>query len=176
VSKYPVIEVGDPWTADLANSMLADTTYKSTATPRTNNTLADDPDLVTPTLVANGVYLVEFSIRYATTAVATTGIKTAWNVPAGVLSTNKEVLGAGSTQTDGSADNDGGRFGVHGYATTIQYGTRGSASLQLRAYEASTVIMGATAGTVALQWAQVTTSATASVVSAGSYVKVTRTG
>jgi hypothetical protein len=176
MAKYPVIEVGDPWTADLANAMLPDITYKSTTTTRASTTtVADDPDLVTPTLVANGTYVVEFSIRYGCLD-ATVGFKTTWNVPVGVLSANKDVVGAGSASSEGNSNNVFGRFGVHGYATSVQYGSRGSVGNQVHAVETSTVIMGATAGTIALQWAQATSSATGSTLNSGSYVKVTRTG
>lgn len=174
MSKFPVIEVGDPVTADMLNSMIPDITYKSTATSRASTiTPTDDPDLVTPVLLANGTYLVEFSIRFA--CLSTIGIRTAWNNPAGVLSANKEVVGPGSTATDTNADNISGRFGVHGYTTNMFYGGRNVNTNQSRIYESSTIIMGGTAGAIALQWAQVTSSATATIVSAGSYVRVTRT-
>jgi hypothetical protein len=174
MATYPVWEVGDLVTADGLTAMQPDFTYKSTATSRTNNTMTDDPDLVTPTLAANASYFVEFGIRYASAGLAT-GFRTAWTMPAGVTTANRDVVGIGSTQTD--SDNAGARSGVHAYTSTIiTYGTRNNNTLQIKAYETSTVFMGATAGTIALSWAQVTTGATATTVAAGSWVRVTRIG
>lgn len=181
MSKYPVIEVGDPVTADMLNGMLPDITYKAAATIRASTVaFSDDPDLITPTLVANGTYLVEFFLRYATTLAA--AINTKWNVPVGVLSANRTVQGLGQVGTTGSKDNTPSgtlfamRQGVHGYTTTVAYGSRDDVTLQCDLVETSTIIMGATAGPVAFQWAQLVSTAVNTVVSAGSYVKTTRMG
>jgi len=179
MAKYPSIEVGDPWTADLANAMLPDYVIKSVATLRpSTTTLADDPDLQTPTLLANATYLVEFSLRYATTKEA--AIKTAWNVPAGLLSANRTVSGLGQISTTGALDNTpsgttfSSRSGVHGYATPIGYGSRDSVSNQVELRETSVVIMGATAGVIAIQWAQLASTAVNTGVFATSYVRTIR--
>lgn len=180
MSKYPVIEVGDPVTADMLNGMLPDITYKNTATVRASNVVfTDDPDLVTPTLAANGIYLVEFNIRYATTLAAS--FQTKWTVPSGVVSANRTVQGLGRVGTTGSQDNTPSgtlftmRQGVHGYTTAVDYGSRDDVTLQVSAVETSTIIMGATAGPVALSWCQRVSTAVNTVVSAGSFVRVTRT-
>lgn len=175
MATYPVWEVGDLVTADSLTAMQADTTYKSTATTRASTvTPTDDPDLVTPTLAINASYFVEFFIRYG--VLSGIGLRTAWNVPAGLLTSNKEVVGPGSAATDANSNNISMRSGVHGYATNITYGGRDVVANQSRIYECGVVFTGGTAGTIALQWAQVTSSATGSTVNAGSFVRVQRIG
>lgn len=175
MAKYPVIAVGDLVTADLLGSMLPDWYYKSVTTTRASTTvLADDPDLVIPSVPSSGTFLIEFYVKYGTVAGGgTAGIKTAWNVPAGT-SVNRQVMGSGSTATDANADNVTSRWGVHGFTTAIQYGTRGAVVNQQWAYEWAVVIMGGTAGNIALQWAQNTSNVTGSTVNSGSYAKSTR--
>lgn len=177
MAKYPDIEVGDIWTADLANASIPDIYYKSTSTTRASTTtLADDPDLVVP-VAANGIYIVEFDLRYAclnnnTNTLA--GFKTVWTAPTGTLSTNREVLGYGSNVV--TDDNQLMRSGVHAYSTVVSYGSRNSTTLQVRAYEIGLVQLGSTAGNITLQWAQNTSNATGTVLAATSFAKATRIG
>lgn len=175
MAKYPVIAVGDLVTADLLGSMLPDWYYKSVTTTRASTVaLADDPDLLVPSVPAAGTFLIEFYIKHASVALpATAGIKTAWNVPAGA-SGLKSITGSGSTQNDASADNVASRWGVHAFTTAIAYGSRLAVANQQWAYEWAVVIMGGTAGNIALQWAQNTSNVTGSTVNSGSYAKSTR--
>jgi hypothetical protein len=110
-------------------------------------------------------------VRYATTSAA--GFKTAWTVPAGVTSTTRTVMGAGSTQVDTAADNDAGRYGLHNYATSISYGDRNNVSNQLILIETSVVVT-TTAGNVALQWAQDASTAVNTAVGSNSLIRATR--
>lgn len=179
MATYPTILVGDTVTADLLNSMQPDFASKPSTTNRPSNvTLTDDPDLVTPTLAANGTYLVEFNVRYATTLAA--GFQMRWSVPAGVTSAGYDVIGLGKTSTTGAVDNTPSgtafstRNGVHGYGTIIPLGSRDDVTLSVHVYSTSVVVLGGTAGTVAFAWAQAVSTAVNTNVGAASWVRTTR--
>lgn len=176
MAQFPVITAGTRITADLLSSMFdnyvikpADTTRASTVTPTA------DPDLVTGTLSAGGVYAVEFHIRFAGLQAA--GLRTQWLVPSGTTG-NKDTLGPGSAnavQTD--ANTTEMRWAVHGYGTQVGYtNPRNSVSLQSHLVEKALVSVGSTAGTVSLAWAQFVSNATGSLVVANSYVKWRQVG
>ncbi|MEU9470413.1 hypothetical protein AB0D78_28115 [Streptomyces avermitilis] len=145
--------------------------YKANHTDRASTTtLADDPEL-TMQLDANAVYAVEFHLHYAATDVAR--IKTAWTVPASA-SGNRSAVGPDQGVILSSTSSGGaGRWGVHNFPTLCIYGTRDSATSQCAALEEATVIT-ATGGTCALQWAQNTSSATATRMAQGSWMRATR--
>jgi hypothetical protein len=175
MAKFPVINVGDIWTADLANSIIPDVTYKTAATIRASNaTLTADPDLVTPTLVANGTYLVEFFIYYATSTAA--GFQTSWTQPAGVTTNGKTVQGLNAGATDQTNASISMRQGVHGNTSTMSYGAGvgGVVTASVHMREAAIVGLGATAGTITLNWAQVAITAVNTQVGSLSYVRTTR--
>lgn len=168
MAKYPVPRVGQRATSALLLSLMPDTIYKTADEDRNSTTTLTDDDELTTTLQANSVYLVEFELHYATLNVA--GFKTDWTTPAG-SSGLKSVLGPGSTQTEGTANNISGRFGVHGYATVVTYGNRDSSTNQLVARETS-LITTTSSGTVAIRWAQNASNAGATRVAAGSFMRV----
>ncbi|MFG3046216.1 hypothetical protein ACGFZR_14970 [Streptomyces sp. NPDC048241] len=146
--------------------------YKTVGLDRTNNTLADDPDL-TMQLDAGAVYHIEFHLHHAATN--TGRFRTAWTVPAGATG-NRSAVGPDqgailSTTSSGGA----GRWGVHQFNTPCIYGSRDDNTLQVFSLEEATLTT-TSAGTCALQWAQATTNATASRLAAGSFMRVTRIG
>lgn len=169
---YPTITAGQRITAGLLRSMLEDFIVKPSSTDRASTTsFADDPDL-TYAVAANTVWYVRFVLHAA--ALAAADIKTDWTVPSGV-SGNRAVLGPGSTAADSAADNIAMRAGVHGFGTSILYnGVRNSASLHFLIVEEAVVEVGATAGSIAIRWAQGTSDATATQVRAGSFMEVKR--
>ncbi|MBA5222214.1 hypothetical protein [Streptomyces griseoaurantiacus] len=149
--------------------------YKAAATDRTSTTtLAEDPDL-TFTLAGSAVYVVEFHLFVGS---GTTGLMTTdWTVPSGA-SGLKAVTGPASTAVgDGGAHNLGddvnGRFGVHGFSTTVTYGCRNSNTNLLHAIETATVIT-STGGTCAIRWAQAASSSTATRMGLGAWARATR--
>lgn len=171
MSKYPVIYAGQRITGTLLSSMLPDIIRKTAATDRTaTTTLADDPDLTT-TLEANGIYYVEMELWYAASTLSS-GIKTAWTVPAGATG-NRSALGMASTVSDATPAGIG-RWGVHNYTTSVFYGDRQSSSNLSLARETSIVTVASAAGTLALQWAQDTSDAGACRMGTGSLMRVTR--
>ena len=154
-------------------STLSNYARKTSNTTRASTvTVADDPDLKL-WLEANSSYFVEFFIT--TASLAAEDIKTAWTVPAGVTTTNRRVLGPGSTAAETSADNISGRFGTHLFATTVIYnGVRNSVGNQYQVQEIAVVTTGATAGYCTFQWAQGTSGATGTIVYAESFARATK--
>lgn len=164
---YPEILAGQKITADLLSSMLPMFVRKGADTNRASTTtLADDPDL-TIELEANSVYRVEFIIHYSATAAA--GFKTAWTTPSG-SSGLKGAWGVDTSPTSTSNPTGDGRWGVHGFGTNIDYGTRNGAN-QVMAWETGEIIT-TNAGTLALQWAQSTSDASNTRVAQRSILRV----
>lgn len=167
---YPSYTAGQRLTAaslQAGQSMIA---YKTANTDRANATMADDPDLQF-SLAANAVYAVEFFMHYA--ALSAAGFVTLWRIPTGAAGT-KGIQGPGAAAVDANANNISMRSGVHGLTTlTVSYGTRNSATNQCLAYE-ECLLTTASAGIVAIQWAQLTTNATAARMAVGSWARALR--
>lgn len=154
-------------------STLSNYAFKTGTTTRASTvTVTDDPDLKM-WLEANSRYFVEFFVTAS--GILAEDIKTAWSVPSGTLSSVRRVLGPGSAATQTDADNISLRIGTHVYATTVIYsGVRNSQSLQFQFQEVAIVRTGATAGYVALQWAQGTSGATGAQVCDDSFCRATK--
>lgn len=144
--------------------------YKASPTDRASTiTLTDDPDL-TMQLPPNSVNVVEFNLFVGG---VTSGLMvTQWTTPADATGL-KGVQGPGSAATDTSADNISGRFGSHGFGTTVTYGRRGQNTNLLYAVETG-VITTTTGGTCAIAWAQSLSNTTAIRMGTSSWMRVTR--
>ncbi len=144
------------------------------ATPRTVISLVADPDLTFP-VVANALYEVYFNVRFAGLQAA--GLRTSWTVPSGTTG-NRLCQGPGSANAvQSDANTTEMRQAVHGYGTACNYtNPRNSAGLQTFLEEQALLAVGANAGSVTLNWGQVTANATGSLVNANSYVKYRRIG
>lgn len=171
MSTYPDIVAGQEITAELLRAMLPQTVWKTASTDRAaTTTFADDEDL-TMQLEASATYIVEFHLLYA--ALSAADFKTAWTVPSGAGG-NRSAMGPGSTAADADADNITMRSGVHNYTTSVTYsGVRNSATNLAIAVETATLTT-SSAGTLALQWAQATSNATATRLATGSRLRVWR--
>lgn len=156
---------GQRVTAGQLNRIQPLVVYKTTTTSRTSTaTQALDPDLQM-TLSAGGVYVIEFGIMYASGA--TGKFTTSWQVPSDAAGAGRTAVGLDSSVSNAVPEGVG-RFGSHGFSTTLSYGDRaGTASLF--AVETGIVAMGA-AGVVGLMWAQSVSNATA--VSVGTYSRM----
>ncbi len=161
MSKYPVIEVGDLWTADLASSLLPDYVIKSAnETVTSSTTLQDDNELVTPTL-AVGTHYVQLCL-IVTSVVA---IKLVWT-NTGTMSNNRRVSGPGGAETT-AADDATTQWACSGFATPVDYGFReGTAQYHIEEFATVNVTV---AGAITLQWAQNVSNATPTTVLATSY-------
>lgn len=169
MSQYPVIPAGSRITAGLLSSMLPVFVRKASDTSRASTTtVTDDPDLTT-TLEANAMYRVTFWIHYS--AAAAGGFKTQWTVPSGA-SGLRSCWGVGTSPTSTTDPQGDGRWGVHGFTTATSYGTRDSTNQVLAKEEGD--IVTTSAGTLALQWAQTASSATATRVVSRSFLLVRR--
>lgn len=134
-------------------------------------TLQNDTELFF-SVAANATYEVKLYLLFGGLVAA--GIKTAWTVPASTTGT-RMCFGPGSSANDANADNIAMRCGVHLPATSVNYScVRGSASNLVFAIERCRLKVGATAGTVQLQWAQFASAATATRVGIDSYFRYKR--
>lgn len=168
---YPDVQVGDLVTADLLDSMQPVYVAKGSDEARTSTTtLADDAELII-TLAASATYYVQMEVGCSADAAG--DIKTAWNLSAGIDTTGgRRVEGPGSTSNDANSDNVTTRWGIHGFTTSITYGARtGAAGMHIRE---TAYVTTSTGGTITLQWAQATSSLTATTVSARSFIRAER--
>lgn len=169
MSQYPSIAAGRRITTSLLTGMIPMEAWKTASLDRASTTtLADDPDL-TLTLAASATYEVTFRLYYA--ALDAAKFKTAWTVPSGA-SGFRSAVGAGTASTDATAATTS-RFGAHNFTTAITYGTRNHATNLCFAMETA-VLTTSSSGTLALQWAQDTSNATATRLAAGSFLRVKR--
>lgn len=176
MSQFPVITAGVKITADLLASMLPNYVIKASDTSRASTISVNaDPELVTGTLTAGGVYLVEFHVRFACLAAA--GIRTSWAVPSGTAG-NRELMGPGTANaTEANANTTEMKWNSSPFATAGTYTSpRNSTSTPVHFIEKAIVAIGGTSGTIALNWAQLVSNATATIVNANSFVKWQQVG
>lgn len=179
MSKFPAAFAGQRFTASLYASGLPEMIIKAGTTTRASTaTVADDPDLVTPSLLANATYLVEWSVRYATTLAA--GWQFRWTVPSGTVSNGYTVQALGKISTTGSIDNTPSgtlfamRQGVHGFSTITPLGSRDDVNGSVHVMTTGVVTLGATPGPVAIAWSQAVSNAALTIVGPNSWGRVTR--
>lgn len=175
MARYPVMYAGQRLTGQLLQAAQPDIYTKVTNLDRAaTTTVTDDPDL-TAALEANATYHIAFYIHFAALDVAQ--FQTQWTVPvsaSGVRSAAGPAWTlAGGAGTAAAADGGYHRSGVHAFATAVRYGTRNSASNQCVAVEEA-VLTTVGAGTLALQWAQAVSNASATRVAAGSSLHIRR--
>ncbi|MFJ7417998.1 hypothetical protein ACIQXD_05215 [Streptomyces uncialis] len=152
--------------------------YKAAATDRASTTTpAADPDLVLP-LAATGVYVVEMHLLVGGPAAGL--LVTQWQVPAGATGLKgahgPASTAAGTDALTNAGDNIPGRFGAHGFGTTVTYGRRNTNTNLLYAIETGVVTTTGTAGNCAVAWAQSASNATPTRMGAGSWMRATRIG
>jgi hypothetical protein len=166
---FPTIAAGQRITAALLNSMLPVTVYKTANQAVTSSTvLVNDNELTLP-VVATGTYLLDGFIDYDGQFGPGTGdIKLDWSLPSGAT-LRWGPLGNASNDT---AQKYASNTNVTGNVLTAgTYGTGGSHNAATpRGYLA----VSSTAGNVQLMWAQNASSATATTVYAGSWIRLQR--
>jgi hypothetical protein len=159
---------GQRLTADLLNGNLVDfmpqNFIKGTTTSRQNNTYADDPDL-------QGIVLTEgtWSIRLgilSTVASTTPKLRTKWIFTGTWNTPNRLCIGPGSNQTADSANLTETSVKVYntGQDATYNFSTSG---LWTGITEWADSVVVTAEGSLSLQWAQVTTTASNVDVKAG---------
>lgn len=135
-----------------------------------STTMQDDDDFSFP-LAAGKSYRIEAVLGVSGAAAG--DIKVAWVGAGGVagLSATRYCLGPAAAITDASAATV--RTQRANITTVIAYGTDGALQSAIREeFLVETTTSGA-AGTLTMQWAQNASSATATVMCAGSYVVIT---
>lgn len=173
--QYPNWLAGQRVTAALLLAAQPTFVIKTAVTDRSSTTtLTADPDLQFA-VVANGVYLVEFELAYGGTA--TEQIKTDWSVPSGATGIKAGVGIKSGEAANGFADGVSSRYGYYPFATTNVFTCvrTGTGNLQV-AKETGIVTVASTAGTVALRWAQNTSTANTMRMGVGAWGRCTRIG
>jgi hypothetical protein len=162
---FPSILAGSTITAALLSSMLPQFAWKTADTSRATTTvLANDPDLVLP-MAASASYLFLVSLDYEGAAVGTGDIKWHFTGPTGFTMRYHRwhVDTSGAASVGGLASESG----------TPTAGSAGAASLK-GITMAGTVFNGSSSGNLTFQWAQNTSSGTATIVHAQSVMALLR--
>ena len=141
--------------------------FKNAPTPRTNNTLSNDPDLAGLSLVAGGNYRLELQLTFQTLS-ATAGLQLRLNFGGTASSTASVGIGSLLQATKPSeviTDFQAGLNSTDPYATT---------DIDTWAIQIDMTISVTATGTLDLQWAQAVTNAAATQVLENSYMILTR--
>ncbi|MFD6620175.1 hypothetical protein ACFWFB_33580 [Streptomyces albidoflavus] len=171
MAQWPTIPAGSRIASGLLTSMLPQIMVKGANTDRaTVTSFFDDTDLFA-SLEANAVYHATFYLHFA--AVDLARFKTMWNVPAGATGVRSAMGPDQGVVLSGTSAGGTGRWGVHAFTTSVTYGTRDSPTNQCAAIEEGTITT-TSAGTLALQWAQVSSNATATRLAQGSTLHLRR--
>lgn len=171
MTTYPIAYVGQPVTADFWNSGQWNYVTKAAGTGITSDaTINDDPDLSGISL-AVGVYHVEFELLAQTAAgTATIDLDVAWEF-SGTASGTRMCLGPAEASTSRSDTN----MTVVGasLATEVRYGLASTATASIRE---SCILTVTVAGVLDIKWAQGTSTAELTTVSAGSFLRYKQIG
>jgi hypothetical protein len=167
--RYPTFRAGQRATGSLLASMQTSTVRKVSDTARTSDVNSDDPELQF-TAEANAVYTMVMCI-FAITAADADDINIAFTVPTGSDGTWSAIGQAVGATGDSADARINGQAFVGG---STERGISSQSSAQPTVIHIhGTLIVGGTAGTVALSWAVGTTPATTTVM-ADSYFAFTR--
>jgi hypothetical protein len=166
---YPVIAAGQRVTAGLLVSMLPLSVAKIADEPRASTvTMASDSALTLP-VEANATYQMEAYVVYSQNLAAssTSGIKVGWSGPSG------SSLQWSSGGTDGPTSLTGQDVTSNSISQTRSLPS--NLATFMRGDAIGLLTVGATAGAFAFSWAQVSSSATQTIVRAGSWLRLLRT-
>ncbi|MFF2331860.1 MULTISPECIES: hypothetical protein [unclassified Streptomyces] len=165
---YPPVLAGDLITASLLTSLMPLEALKTADESRASSaTMANDAELSIP-VVANAKYQVQGYLIYSQNlaASATTGIKIGWSAP----------TGASLLWTSGGTDGPTSLTGQDVTSQTIA-ATRSLPSnlgTFMTGIPFGTLTTVGAAGTFTLQWAQVASNATPTIVRASSWIRLRR--
>ena len=165
--QYPAILAGEAFTASLVQSFAPLFAWKASDESVTSSvTLQNDNDLYLP-VAANAVYRFDCYLDYEAAAGAATGITWGWTGPSGytlryhlldVTTGSSPTPNVGSTKQGTDTPSAGGT----GAAALMGVSMRG------------TLFTAAASGILQLQWAQASSSATATIVHGQSYLELAR--
>lgn len=163
--QFPAIFAGQPLTAALLQAFAPTTAYKAVDTSRpTFTTLTADPDLVIST-AANAVYMFDAYLNFE-------------GGTAGGSDLLIEMTSNGTLRYQMSHADLAGNNGIAATATyqggaSVGLTTNGAGVLRGASIRGS-LLAGGTAGSLTLLWAQNTSSATATILHAGSWLSIRR--
>ena len=164
MTQYPVILAGMDPTASLLQALAPFMAYKSNDQSVTSSTtLANDNALSLP-VAANGTYFFICMLKFEGGTSGSSDLKFAWTGPSG-FGMNYQLTGLNA--------GGGSTLGFMRSATGSTGGTTGAGNVWGTTM-LGTVTASSTAGTLQLQWAQNTSSATATIVHAGSVLAMWR--
>lgn len=165
---YPNIEVGDLVTADLLTSMLPKTYTKTSDTSRSSVVVVANDDQLVSIPLGVGTWKIRFTGRWVTSA-GSINFKTQWTFTGTWTAPNRMTIGPGLTNTAAATAVTPSRFADAAAGSDAGYGGgAGPYSVTEEAFDAVVTV----AGNLALAWSQVTTSATAVTLKAGSSFEV----
>lgn len=166
MSQFPQILAGMNPAASLLQSLASFFAYKPADQSVTSSVaLVNDTALALP-VAANATYFMVLYLDYEGASGAGLGIRWGWTFPAGL------TMRHGQLGNSGSALN-GAVGGTNTQATVGTALSNGAAVLQSLIL-IGTVAVSSTPGTLQLQWAQDTSSATSTIVHAGSVLGMWR--
>ncbi len=143
--------------------------WKTSTEAVTSSTVLQNDDNLVCAVVASGVYVAEWRLRVDGAAAG--DFKYAFTGPSGAAMTwESRGLGAADVANVAMVSTD-----IAAIGTTVTHGTLG-AGTTLTVLGTGLLIVSSTAGNLQLQWAQGTSSGTATNVFAGSWLKLDRVG
>lgn len=159
------VNAGSSATAAFIDSAIPITIVKPTDESVTSSsTLQPDNDLFGP-LVANATYIFDCYLNYEGGTINASDLKWQWSVPSGAVMKYSAIYEQPSTTLIIQLTNAG--------SATISAASNGAANLRAATMSGS-IAMSTTPGNLQFTWAQVTPSATATIVHAGSYLRIQR--
>lgn len=160
-----LIQAGQRITAVLLNSIGPLGVIKGADQSVTSSTALVNDNALTVPLVAGATYLFDCYLDYEGGTTGASDLKWQWSIPAGATMR----YGADYPSTSGLAVT----IGTNTAATVPHAGTNGAGTLMSARMKGS-VTMSSTAGPLQLQWAQVTSSGTATIIHSQSYLALWR--
>lgn len=172
MAKFPNWGVGTDGSAtNLANGIPNIVTKVSTNTITSNTTLANDSELTNISL-AVGTWEIEVLIWVTGAAAGAGNLKTAWNFATGTLTgtPNRDCDGPSATSTAAPTALVSLQKQAGTYSSANTYGL-GSTTVIHKIMESCPNFVVATVGTLSIQFAQGTSTATSTVIQPGTRVK-----
>ncbi|MET0916726.1 MAG: hypothetical protein ABWY81_11070 [Jiangellaceae bacterium] len=171
---FPDIEIGDPVSATLLDSMLPKTYTKQAAESRnTTAVLAADGELINIPLLV-GTYEIELIILWSQVTAAP-GLRTQWGFTGTYGAPVRHIIGPGATDAAPASDAATVNLGGVSVSAPVVYRS-GSTGAFCCVQEKSRAIGVTVAGNLSLTWAQQTSNPNNTTVQPGTSFKVTRLG
>lgn len=167
MSTFPVYYSGLRLTAALLTAGQIDKIVKTTVTGKTNNTLANDPELAGVDLGV-GQWDIRMLI-FASNTVTTGNLRTQWSFTGSWNNPLRYCLGP--VTATGPSNITETKMSAHSANANSDYDL-GATTAYTGVQEMSSTAVVTVAGTLALNWAQAVTNATATNVQAGSFIEV----